>query len=392
MSKDLLRSYRLIYHYFLIQSLIRLISVAKIQDARSLLSSTLSLLISRNLVHRLISEWSVILTNLIVFFPNDDNVPLQLPKPDSMKRPDFMVPYSEGDNPLNVYESKRFLGRLFRDIQLPTIKVGCLIFPMPERSVSHSFENVDLQYTETGGQPTFVNFEFDNAPSPSRPGHPPVQYDHLAYTVVKPYLPDFARYKDPINKMANRIINDYYRHIEICSNMFKLDDDQEHLTEEECFLTMVGTPIRSPRRHEQSMGLTLYVTNFLNNLREELSRFIENLAEDDEEDRELMVELGPLAEDEDLKFAIGVCFTIWLMSRQDFEDQKFGCYALNLIAFEGIVNNIERLHELKRLADESAEDSVPFSRVDITRLGEGEENAASPEEEQDESDDEEYIT
>lgn len=47
----------------------------------------------------------------------------QLPKPDSRKKPDFMVKSHEEGNEENSYPSQRYLGRLFRDIQLPRVIV-----------------------------------------------------------------------------------------------------------------------------------------------------------------------------------------------------------------------------------------------------------------------------
>jgi len=81
------------------------------------------------------------------------------------------------------------------------------------------------------------------------------------------------------------------------------------------------------------MRLTLFITNFLNNLREELSKF-----DDDMEDLE------------DVQHALGLSYTLWLLSKSDFDERTFGCYSLNLIAFEAIINNIERLEELIELS------------------------------------------
>lgn len=158
--------------------------------------------------------------------------------------------------------------------------------------------------------------------------------------------------------------NDFYDHMTFCARAFRIDEE-EQLSEEECFLTMVGTPIRSVRRHEQSMRLTLYVTNFLNNLRAELTTY-------DEEEAE-----------EDVRRALGVAFTLWRLSLSDFEDRQFGCFSLNLIAFEAIVNNVERIQELIELAAEKENDD----RV-MPHLADAGQARAKREEEEETEDDE----
>lgn len=244
-----------------------------------------------------------------------------------------MIKPHEIGNEENSYPSQRYLGRLFRDIKLPQVNVcSCLSLPFQTYRARIDLSFVHLQYTATGVHPTFVNFRFDDIPSYSRKGAEVLDYDEVPLRLAKRYLPDFQKYKVAFEEKAQRLADDYYQHLKFCSETFRIDDD-EPLSEEECFLTMVGTPVRSVRRHEQGMRLTLFVSNFLNNLREELSKF-----DDDYEDLE------------DVQCALGLSYTLWKLSRHDFEDETFGCYSLNLIAFEAIVNNIERLDELIELS------------------------------------------
>ncbi|KAK9900462.1 RdRP-domain-containing protein [Cystobasidium minutum MCA 4210] len=245
----------------------------------------------------------------------------KLPKPDSRKKPDFMIKPHEKISEEDSYESQRYLGRLFRDIQLPRVI-----------------------YSDQGKQPTFANFKFDDLASRTRPDKPPLNYDDLPFKLAKDYLPDHETYKDVFAAKADKLAKEFYDHMVFCARTFRIDEEDQ-LSEEECFLTMVGTPVRSVRRHEQGMRLTLYITNFLNNLREELSSF------DDQ--------LEPM---EDVQCAIGLAYTLWLISRDDFElgnHGQFGCHSLNLIAFEAIVSNIERLEELIELSYPAEERVLP---------------------------------
>lgn len=183
-------------------------------------------------------------------------------------------------------------------------------------------------------------------PSYGRNGEGVLNYDELPYKLAKEYLPEITeQLKSVLQDKAVRLADDYYQNIRFCSEQFRIHDD-EPLSEEECFLSMVGTPVRSARRHDQSMRLTLFVTNFLNNLRDELTKFDENL--DDIEDAQQ---------------ALGLSYTLWKISRSDFEDKIFGCYSLNLIAFEAIVTNIERLEELIELSFPTEPMSLPHQRV-----------------------------
>lgn len=113
--------------------------------------------------------------------------------------------------------------------------------------------------------------------------------------------------------------------MEFCSHAFRIDDE-ENLTEEECFLSMVGTPVRSAQRHDQSVRLTLFVSHFLGELREELSDDGDSI--------------------EEVAMTLGLATQIWLVSRDDFEDARFGCYSLNLIAFEAMMAIADRLEDL----------------------------------------------
>lgn len=198
-----------------------------------------------------------------------------------------------------------------------------------------------MQYSDNNAQPTFAKFKFDDLASRTRHDEAPLHYDDLPLKLAKDYLPEFTVYRERFETKAESLANEFYDHMMFCARAFRIDEE-EQLSEEECFLTMVGTPIRSVRRHEQGMRLTLYVTNFLNNLREELSSF------DDQ--------LDPM---EDVQCALGLAYTLWKISRDDYEDLQFGCHSLNLIAFEAIVNNVERLEELIELSYPTEERVLP---------------------------------
>lgn len=203
----------------------------------------------------------------------------------------------------------------------------------------------------------FANFNFDNTAargrSPDGTCIVPLQYDGLAYRLAKDYLPELKG--DLMNiyaEKAVRLADEYYQNMKYCAETFSLEDN-EPLSEEECFLSMVGTPTRSPRRHQQSMRMTFFVTNFLNNMREELSKFDDTL-----EDLE------------DAQYALGLALAVEKLSRADFEEEIFGCYSLNLMAFEAVVNNIERLEELIELHFPTEPKLLPHQQLRTTATGE----------------------
>lgn len=202
----------------------------------------------------------------------------------------------------------------------------------------------------------FANFNFDNTANRGRSAdgkdYVTLQYDGLAYKLAEEYLPELKpELREMYEQKAIRLADDYYQNMKYCAETFSLEDN-EPLSEEECFLSMVGTPTRSPRRHQQSMRMTFFVTNFLNNMREELSKFDDTLEDI-----------------EDAQYALGLALAVEKLSRGDFEEEIFGCYSLNLLAFEAVVNNIERLEELMELHFPTQEKLLPHQLQDAARIG-----------------------